>query len=103
MTTEQQNDVIISLLARLAFGEERIADIVTRNKKNPDAYRKVYNSLDGVRTATELASIAKVSQQTMSEVLQKWEQEGIAFNMGTSTKGRYRKLMTIAPKGSKKT
>jgi hypothetical protein len=53
MTTEEaianlqrQNDVTIALLARLVWTPEKIADTVTRGKRNPSAYLKVYISLD---------------------------------------------------------
>lgn len=101
-TMHRQNEVIISLLARLAFGEEKIVEIVTRGKKNPEAYRKVYNALDGLRTGTELAAVAGVTQQAMSQVLQTWEQEGIVVNFGTEPQPRFKKLMPIPAKELRK-
>ncbi len=101
-TLQQQNDVIISLLARLAFGSEKIVEIVARGKKDPNAYRKAYNSMDGVRTGTEIAKLAGVTQQTMSYILQTWEEEGIAINVGKESQARYRRLMCIPGKTSKK-
>ena len=101
-TLQQQNDVIISLLARLAFGSEQIVEIVTRGKKDPDAYRKAYNSMNGVRTGTEIAKLAGVTQQTMSYILQTWEEEGIAINIGKDSQAKYRRLMSIPNKASKK-
>ena len=54
MTTEevftnilQQNEVIITLLARLVWTPEKLAAVVMANKTNPDAYVSIYNALDG--------------------------------------------------------
>jgi len=95
---QRQNDVIISLLARLVWTPEKLAEIVTRGKRNPDAYRRVYNALDGERTGQSLASLAGVTPQAISYVLQVWEEEGVVTNAGTSSKPRYRRLMTIPKK-----
>jgi len=79
---ERQNEAIIGLLARSTLGVPAISKIVRSGKRNPQAYLKVYNSLDGATGVTELAKIAKVSQPTMSVVLQSWEEQGIIYNSG---------------------
>src|SRR4051812_31457090 len=102
MTTEDlllglQNryDVLISLTARSAFGAERLEQIVRRGKRNPGAYVRVYNRLDGKRTATELAPLAGVTRQAISGVLENWEEEGIVYNLGTDNQPRYKRLMRL--------
>ncbi len=100
--TQRQNEIIIALLARLAFGEGKIVEMVTRGKRKPDAYRKVYNALDGKTTGTELAGLAGVTPQAMSYTLQAWEQEGIAINMGTESQPKFKNLMNIPVVGGKK-
>jgi hypothetical protein len=102
MTTEEalanlqrQNDVIIALLARLVWTPEKIADTVTRGKRNPSAYLKVYNSLDGVITGKALASMAKVTPPAISYLLKTWEEQGIITNLGTPTQPKYKRLMSI--------
>lgn len=94
---EVQNQVIISLLARSAIGVESIRKIVRGGKKNPRAYVKVYNSLDGVRRVTELARIAGVTQPTMTVVLQSWEAQGIVYDVGLRGKPRYHRLLDLSP------
>ena len=69
----QQNDVIIGLLARLVWSPEKIADMVTHGKRNPDAYRQVYNALDGATTGKALASMAGVTPPAISYLLKTWE------------------------------
>jgi hypothetical protein len=94
---ERQNEAIIGLLARSTFGISVISKIACSGKRNPQAYLKVYNSLDGSTGVTELANIAKVSQPTMSVVLQSWEEQGIIYNSGTDAKPRYQRLLHLPP------
>ena len=58
---QQQNEIIISLLARLVWTLEKIVAIVAGGKRNPDAYVTVYNNLDGTKTGKELAAMAGVA------------------------------------------
>jgi hypothetical protein len=99
---QRQNDVIIGLLARLVWTPEKLADIVSRGKRNPQAYRKVYNALDGIATGKLLASRASVSQPVMAVALKAWHELGIVANVGTDSQPRYKRLMLIPTKDSKK-
>lgn len=94
----QQNDVIITLLARLVWTPEKLVAAVTERKKNPDAYVSVYNALDGVKTGKQLGEIAGVTQQSISAVLQTWLDEGIVLNVGTENQPKYRRLMRLPEK-----
>jgi hypothetical protein len=98
---ERQNGVTIGLLARLVWTPERLVDIVTGGKRNPKAYRRVYNALDGVRTAQSLASMAGVTPRAISYVLRAWEEEGIVTNEGTAAQPRYRAMMHLPKKGKR--
>lgn len=102
-TIQQQNEIIISLLARLVWPPEKITEIITRNKRDPGAYLTAYNALDGSKTGTQVAGVAKVAQQTMSATLQSWLDEGIILNVGTDSQPKYKRLMraTNAPKKGK--
>lgn len=102
MTTDEalanilrQNEAIIGLLARLVWTPEKLAEIVSRGKRNPQAYLKVYNSLDGTITGTRLASAAGVSQPAMAVALKAWQELGIVLNVGTESQPRYKRLMPI--------
>jgi hypothetical protein len=94
---ERQNETIIALLARSTLGLPAISQIVCSGKRNPKAYLKVYNSLNGEKNVTELARLAAVSKQAMSGVLQYWEEQGIIYNIGTEAKPRYRSLLHLPP------
>jgi hypothetical protein len=93
---QRQNDAIIALLARNILGVPAISKIVCSGKRNPKAYLKVYNALDGATGVTELAKLAGVSQPTMSVVLQSWEEQGIIYNLGTDSKPRYHRLLHLS-------
>jgi hypothetical protein len=95
--SERQNEAIISLLARSVLGVDSISKAVCGGKRNPEAYRKVYNALDGSCSVTDLAKLAGVAQPTMSVVLQSWEEQGIVYNVGTKGKPQYHRLLVLPP------
>ena len=92
---EKQNEIIISLLARLVMGENKIKDLVTKNKQNPEKYLRGYNSCNGVNTLTDIAKIVGVTVGTLSPILKNWEKEGIIYNIETETSPKYKSLMKI--------
>jgi hypothetical protein len=94
----QQNEAIIALLARLVWTPEKLAAVVKSRKSDPEAYVRVYNAMDGEKTITELAEIARVKRPTMSAVLQLWRDEGIALTVGTDDQPRYKRLMRLPEK-----
>ena len=93
---EKQIDMLISLLARRDPGVEKITEVVTRGKRDPLAYIRVYNALDGTLGVTKAAKLAKVSQPNMTRVLQGWEADGIVYDLGGQHKPQYKKLMTLS-------
>lgn len=100
---QQQNEIIISLLARLVWTPDKLAGVVMAKKKNPEAYVSVYNALDGVKTGKQLGEIAGVTQQSISAVLQAWLDEGIVLNVGTDVQPKYRRLMRLPERRKAKT
>ena len=91
----RQNEVIISLLGRIAFTEKEIGEIVKKKKRNPEKYAVAYNACDGQHTVSQLAKIARVSQPNMTEVLKLWEEVGIIYEVEKSGGKFYKKLFTI--------
>jgi len=91
----QQNEVIITLLGRVAFEEEEIRQIVKRKKKNPEKYVEAYNACDGEHTVSQLAEIAKVSQPNMTNVLKLWKESCIIYEVERPKGKFYRKLFAI--------
>ena len=79
-----------------------ILKIVSGGKRNPEAYRKAYNALEGSKSVTEIAKIAGVSQPTMSVILQSWEEQGVVYNVGTDRKLQYHRLLLLPNLRSRK-
>jgi len=94
---EEQNKIIISLLARLVIGIQQIEKIVRGGKKkgDPDKFVLAYNALDGTTSGVDLAKIVGISQPAMVSVLQTWENEGIIYKVGKSSSGRYAGLVKL--------
>jgi hypothetical protein len=89
---EKQNEVIISLLGRMAFTPERIKEAITKKKKNPEKYIDGYNACDGNRNVNDLAAIIGVDQSTLSPILQEWAELGIVYEIDRP-KGRFYKRL----------
>ena len=97
-TIVRQNDVIISLLARLDDGANRIREAVTRGKRAPEAYVRLYNALNGTIGVSECAKVAKVTPGTVSVILKNWEQQGIVYDVGGKGKPLYKKILVLPKK-----
>lgn len=91
----KQNEIIISLLSRMAFKPEDIKKIVTSKKQNPEKYVEGYNSCDGNRTLTEIAKIVGVTTGTLSPIPPQWEEVGIIREVERSGGKYYRKVCEI--------
>ncbi|MCP8309408.1 MAG: winged helix-turn-helix transcriptional regulator [archaeon] len=91
----KQNEIIISLLGRMAFTPEKIREIVTKKKQNPDKYVEGYNTLNGERTVSQVASVIGVTQGTLSPILQEWEELGIIYEVEKPKGKFYKKLFPI--------
>jgi DNA-binding MarR family transcriptional regulator len=92
----KQNEVIISLLGRLAFTQKQIREIVEKNKAKDlkSKYVEGYNALDGSKTLSEIANIIGVKQGTLSPILTQWLEKGIIYEV-EKTGGRYYKNLFL--------
>ena len=90
-----QNEVMIALLARLAFGPDQIREIVTDRKRDPEAYVEAYNALDGSVGVVQAANIAHVAKGNMSTVLKRWQVRGIVYDVGTKSKPVYKGVLVL--------
>jgi len=95
MNENKQNEVIISLLARLVFSEEKIKEIISHKKRKPGNWIKGYNACDGTKGVTEIAKTVGVKPPSATYVLKSWESIGIIYNIGTETRPLYMKLLTL--------
>lgn len=93
----RQNEVIISLLGRLAFGEERVKEIVVHDKRRDlrQGYIKGYNACDGKHSLSEIAKIIGVKAHTLSPIMASWEEIGIIYEVERRGGKFYKKLFPI--------
>lgn len=91
----RQNEIIISLLGRIAFDKDGIRKIVTARKQNPEKYAEGYNACDGNHSLSEIAKVVGVKVQTLSPILAEWEEIGIVREVEKSGGKFYKKLFSI--------
>lgn len=97
----RQNSVIIRLLARSTLGADTVRALVVRGKRDPSAYVRLYNALDGTISVSEAARLAGVAQPTMTEVLKGWEAAGIVYDLGDTRRPLYKNLFLIETTNTK--
>lgn len=86
-------ETLIKLIGKFAFGKEEVKNIVIYKKgSKAKTYIESYNSCDGSHSVAELSKIAGVKPQTISPILQQWEDKGIVYK---AENGRYKKLFSI--------
>lgn len=93
--TVRQNEIVISLLGRIAFTEEKVRDIVTGRRQNPERYVEGYNACNGENTVSQVARVVGVSQPMMTTVLRQWEEIGIIYEVDKKGGKFYKKLFPI--------
>jgi len=93
----RQNEIMISLLGRIAFTPEQVREIVTSKKqeKLEQSYINGYNALDGKRSVSEVADIIGVTPGTLSPILSQWEELGIIYEIERSGGKFYKRLFPI--------
>lgn len=93
----KQNEIIISLLGRLAFTPEQVREIVTFKKREDlkERYINGYNELNGKRSVSEIADVIGVVQGTLSPILSQWEELGIIYEIERAGGKFYKKLFSI--------
>lgn len=79
----------------MAFTPEKIREIVIKKKQNPQGYIDMYNACDGNRNVNDLAAVAGVKQNTLSPILQEWEELGIIYESDKTNAKFYKKLFPI--------
>lgn len=90
-----QNEIIISLLGRVAFTKEDVKRIVTFKKRKPEKYVEGYNACDGNHSLSEVAEIIGVTSGTLSPILADWEEAGILYEIDRPKGKFYKKILPI--------
>lgn len=75
----RQNELIISLLGRIAFKNDQLKGMVIKASKKPRQIVRAYNLCDGATTITEIARKAGVAQPSLTQAIDKWEKLGVIF------------------------
>ena len=75
----RQNELIISLLGRIAFKNDELKSMVTKGSKKPEHMMRAYNLCDGATSVTEIARKVGVAQPSLTIAVDKWERLGIVF------------------------
>ncbi len=83
---EKQNEIIISLLGRIAFPEEELKKMITINSKKPKVLLEAYNLCNGKTGLTEISKKVSVSQPALTGAINKWEEMGIIIKHVTESK-----------------
>ena len=93
----KQNEIIISLLGRLAFTPKQVREIVTSKKREnlKKGYISGYNGLNGRSSVSEIADIIGVTQGTLSPILSQWEELGIIYEIERAGGKFYKRLFPI--------
>ena len=101
---ERQNEVIISLLGRLAFTQKQIREIIEINKKEnlKQKYVDGYNAMDGLKTLSEIANIIGVKEGTLSPIVAQWAEKGIIYEVEKAGGRFYKNLFPILGESSDK-
>ena len=90
-----QNDMMISLLGRMAFPNDMLKEIIRKGSKKPDEMLAAYNLCDGKTTITDIAKRAEIAQPSLSVAIDKWEQEGIITKIGAGAEVFPKKLYRV--------
>lgn len=85
----QAEELILAMLARIAFPEEKLRSVVAKAKKNPSAYVRGFNACDGSRSVGDVAKVVGVTAGTLVPILQQWVRLGIIYEVESEEKGKF--------------
>ena len=91
----KQNEIIISLLGRIAFPNDKLKDNIQRGSKKPKEILEAYNLCDGKTAMKEIAKRAGIALGSLSEAVDKWANFGIAFKKKNGNETFPLKLYTV--------
>lgn len=78
--------MLVSLVARVAFPQDRLLAIVAKRGKGASKWIKAYNLCDGVRSQADVAKLAGVDKSDLSKALTRWEGAGVLYRLGPEQK-----------------
>jgi hypothetical protein len=101
-TSQGVNEVMITLLGRLAFPPDQLIRIVMKGKRTPEDYVRGYNLCDGEHTLTQIANEVHVTHGTLSPIMSEWKDAGIIYEVVKKGGKFYKRLYKLeVPKAQK--
>lgn len=95
--TEALLRAILSTVARQAFSEARLREIVM-SRGAGQAQMKAYNACDGTKTQSEIAKAEGLDRGNFNRTLSRWEEAGIIFRIGPDEKPLH--VYPLRPEGT---
>lgn len=99
---EKKDEIIISLLGRVAFKKDEVRELIVRKKQKEkqQKYIEGYNACDGEHSLSDIAKVIGVVPGTLSPILKEWEEQGIIFEVKKQEEEKgggkfYRKIFPI--------
>lgn len=89
---------MLTLLGRFVYPPEKLMEIVTFKKRNPEQSVEIYNLCDGEHTGTEVAKTFSYDQGALSRLLLDWKELGIVYEINKKGGKFYKKLYTLPSK-----
>jgi DNA-binding MarR family transcriptional regulator len=75
----RQNELIISLLGRIAFKNDELRELIQKGSKEPEEILVAYNLCDGQTPITDIAKKAGIAKPSLTVAIEKWEGLGVVF------------------------
>ncbi len=94
----KQNELKISLLGRMAFGEDKLRKMILKGSKK-QSILKAYNLCDGRRKIKEIAKVVGITSAGVGAAVTKWEKMGIILKYEDGRDVIPMKLYTVSEKG----
>jgi len=91
----KQNELIISLLGRIAFENDELKTLIVKGSKKPKQILSAYNLCDGQTTITAIANEVDIAQQSLTEAVKKWDELGIIIKKTKSNEVLPRRLFEV--------
>jgi hypothetical protein len=93
---KQLLQMLISVIARGSFQEDRLRKIVIPSK-SPEKYVAAYNLCDGKHSQTEIVKITGLDKGNLSRVIDRWISAGVIFELGEGSQVKLLHLYPLTP------
>jgi hypothetical protein len=93
---KQLLQMLISVIARGSFPEERLKKIVAPTKSS-DKSLAAYNLCDGKHAQADIVKLTGIDKGNLSRAIDRWISMGVMFEIGEGSQVRYLHLYPLAP------